>query len=328
LCRSTSAKRTQIYTTARQSVNNVCGCSPSAFNFQLDFSLACLPENISEGFETGISQSICSIDGGSTDSSVPDDKIPVIVDTVLVFELSLELTVINESPLSPRDGFVDGDSFSYTSVVASDLDQIPGGLQIRLNGRNTRDEVVTNDWLVVYSNNCDVTVFQTGDSIGWTVFTNVAPPRFELCPLLATNTPSLSPTQSLTQIPTRMPVTSTPTNTPVTLEPTDDPTMRPSIDRNPTKAPARVRQTDSPSIVPSNAPTKNPIASDAPTRSPLKTRRPTTQISTLLPIQTKRPTTQETTLSPTEEPTYMSMSYRYFDDDRDDQNMFFGHGFN
>ena len=65
----------------------------------------------------------------------------------------------------------DGDTFEYTSVTAGSgpvgPDDIPGAMQMALTGLNAQGDEVTSQWIVTFTNNCDVLAFEEGNSMSW-----------------------------------------------------------------------------------------------------------------------------------------------------------------
>ena len=150
---------------------DICACTPSTYEFTLDFSLSCPPVNVTQG--DAILRSGClvnSINPGGDE----DDLVPVAIDSIDVVELDQDLTVIVQENI--EDDFEDGDSFSYTSFAA-DPDNImtsrdlPKALQVNLYGVNQGGDEIVNSWIIQFTNSCDgYPVFLEGQSAGWVTF--------------------------------------------------------------------------------------------------------------------------------------------------------------
>jgi len=210
----------------------LCACSPTVFFFKLDFFNFCPPANITEGAGTGILQSLCEIDVGSGASSIPDR-----VDSISIREFSSDLLVGLKNVNLPGP-FFNGDTFVYTSIVASDANRssIPGLLQMTAEGFDENDDVVELQWAVQYTNLCDVLPFSPGNSFGWAILEDIGPPREALCGITAEPTPSPStkpsfqPSDMPSNNPTRPP--GSPTSSP-SKEPTPTPSLPPPRTPNP-----------------------------------------------------------------------------------------------
>jgi hypothetical protein len=96
------------------------------------------------------------------------------VDFVDVLELGNEFEVIVQNNFTSN--FIDGDSFNYTSIVASqaevvDADKIPRVIQLNLYGLNAQNQKIVNFFAIAFTNNCFAyPVLMPGNSAGWTQF--------------------------------------------------------------------------------------------------------------------------------------------------------------
>jgi hypothetical protein len=144
--------------------------SPFNYTWRLDFSKTCSTNNITKGPGTGISDSYCTSSNilGGQDATV--DKVPTVVNSILILELGLDLVPVHYK--STRNAsLTDGDIFNFTSIGASPNYTAPlGGMQMRLEGKNKLGDAVAVSWIVTYSNNCSVQVFFPGNTIGWVIF--------------------------------------------------------------------------------------------------------------------------------------------------------------
>jgi hypothetical protein len=97
---------------------------------------------------------------------------PVSVGQIQVIELDLNLE--NAFVQNYIGNFEDGDSVEYTSISAKDItnpSQIPGGIQLNVQGIDTNGDSVTNSFIVDYTNSgTDTPIFEVGNQIGWIMF--------------------------------------------------------------------------------------------------------------------------------------------------------------
>jgi len=160
---------------ARAQIDGICVCSPTIYQWSLNFTATCPPNNISQGRNAGISDSVCLI---FAEQATVTDLVPVRTTTIQFFELNRNLEAINAVF---RDGLslVSGDTFRYTSIIASEPNpvstRIPGGFQMRITSENANGDKIINDWIVAYTNSCEVEPFEGGgqDSLGWAVFVSL-----------------------------------------------------------------------------------------------------------------------------------------------------------
>jgi len=322
-----------------------CACSPRVILFNVDFSGVCPPEDISKGSTTGIGTSFCSITEDAFPGLPPSlDLVPVQVTNINIFELGMDMTVMRQT-FSTVD-LVDGEPFSYLSFNSSDpsydpIDDIPGGLQVDVKGKNKLGRDITNGFILKYTNRCDVVPFTPGDSIGWLNFTELTPPSGDTCPLytdppttspIPSVLPSSQPSKSLSETPS-----STTTNVPSgrpSVSPAKKTTDKPTTTTS--TSPSGVQTSDVPSsdhstfpsITPTGTPSNKPniVVSNSPSKSltssptGIPTRLPTNSLSTASPTEKPTYTKSEIptgspsdlpTSESTEEPTMFSMSYSY-----------------
>jgi hypothetical protein len=127
---------------------------------------------------SGIESRTCSV--LSESGTVLNNMVPVSVSEITVRELGQNLGTGIFSSQIPGDSFITGDSFTYTSSsvgTQAGLDMsitsgvFPRGLKVQLRGINLFNEIVDNNFTIVFSNECDVfPVVQEGDQIGWVKF--------------------------------------------------------------------------------------------------------------------------------------------------------------
>lgn len=234
--------------TGQEIGTEICACSPRSYEFTLDFSLTCPPVNIPVG--DAIEDTTCLISPfGALDV---EDLAPVSVDSIDILELGQNLRVIAQTGIvQPLN---DGDSFTYTSVVADpdsigEVQQVPKGMQINIVGNNQNGDRIINAFLVTFTNECDkYPVFEEGQSAGWAKFTGLGPGTPELCSAIEpvpTESPTMSPVAPVE--PPQPEPTPSPTSKP-TPEPTPKPTPEPTSEPTP-------NPTSKPTPTPSFAPT-------------------------------------------------------------------------
>lgn len=141
---------------------DTCICQPNQISFVLDFALTCDDRTILTG-DPGIKEAECLI--------FPDgvDPIPVSVESVHIFETDQDLNLINQ--LNINETLSSGGTIVYNSFASinSPEEIIPTGITVQLNGINANGESITNSFVILYTNECDVyPVLTNGDQIGWT----------------------------------------------------------------------------------------------------------------------------------------------------------------
>lgn len=149
-----------------QPAPEVCSCAPTVYQWLLDYSLSCPPADVKQGTNSGISETVCFI---RPESSIVTDLKPTKTTLIQIFELDLNLVAVKTSVL-PNLSLSNGDKFSFTSIVATEPRKIPGGLQMHIVSENSNGDIIYNDWIVRFTNYCDVEPFTTQDSLGWAVF--------------------------------------------------------------------------------------------------------------------------------------------------------------
>jgi hypothetical protein len=139
-------------------------CSPTAFTMTLNFTGVC-PGTIEEG--PGIDGTECFFLPNAT-----LNLSPVSVQRIAIQELGRDLKVLDNT--NEQGEFVNGDSIEYTSVSSgeiTELEQVPGGLQVNLIGMNALDQEISNSFLIEYTNDGSASpVIVIGDQIGWITF--------------------------------------------------------------------------------------------------------------------------------------------------------------
>lgn len=160
---------------------DLCACSPAVYTFELIFGATCADTNVTG---LGIENSDCFVAPVGADPDVVDFT-PVAVTAIDILELDQTLVPFAFTPL--RGSFRNGDTFTYTSVVATDPnlpdDRIPAGFQMNLLGVNGIDQNIQNVWIITFTNECGVfPIFSVGEQIGWTKLVNISLPERQYCP--------------------------------------------------------------------------------------------------------------------------------------------------
>ena len=149
--------------------NGTCVCQPSEIEFTFNFALGCANRTILAG-QPGIDDAVCVV--LPIDDMV--DKVPISVSAITVSELDFNLDPLN--PLKTKnytDIYLSGDTFTYESFSVSDTDSvengtIPIGLQLEITGLNADNEVITNTFVIIFTNDCTIyPVLDTDSTIGW-----------------------------------------------------------------------------------------------------------------------------------------------------------------
>lgn len=159
--------------------SDTCACSPSKFQFTLDFNRTCNPTNVLIDDDAGVEGLFCQIvEEPQLSTRLLADMVPVEVFAINIFELGQGKQVLKQTFLG-GDTYVNGDTFTYESIVGSSGGNstssisIPGGLQMVLKGRNADGVEIHNSFILIYTNLCDTVPFTEGDSIGWAVIVSL-----------------------------------------------------------------------------------------------------------------------------------------------------------
>ena len=159
----------------------LCACSPAVYTFELIFDAVCNFTNV-EGLGIENSDSSCSPAG--IDQNI-DTFVPVAVTSIDILELDQTLVPFAFQPI--RGAFRNGNTFTYTSVTATDpnlpLQRLPGGFQMNIIGTNELDQDIQNVWIVTFTNECGIfPIFTIGEQIGWTKLVDITLPENQYCP--------------------------------------------------------------------------------------------------------------------------------------------------
>jgi hypothetical protein len=154
-------------------LGDLCSCSPTSYTFTFNFGLTCPPVNVTRN--GGIKATYCQISQFGNATSSITDLVPVEVGFVDIVELGQAFNVLSQENITGT--FFDGDSFSYTSIVALNdtLEELPKVLQLNIFGFNADGEPIVNFYALAFTNICTVyPILFEGDSAGWTEFVSIA----------------------------------------------------------------------------------------------------------------------------------------------------------
>lgn len=130
--------------------------------------------NIRVGENTGIRGAACDvIDPNVIGPSNVTDFQPVVVISYQIIELGLDLIPIKVDGQSNLRLFNES-KISFSSITAAQENVTSGGMQATVVGLNAERQRIQLNWIVRYSNRCEILPYEQGDSLGWMVFlTNV-----------------------------------------------------------------------------------------------------------------------------------------------------------
>jgi len=211
----------------------ICSCTPLIYRWRFNFTESCPPVKVNVGPNAGISDSSCKIDGPPNVTNLK----PSLIDSIILIELNR-----NFVPLKPliliNKNFTDGDIVTFESITVGDENIISGGFQVTAIGINSESEQVELNWIVSYSNLCNVSPYQNGNSIGWMVFDNFTETRPQTCNSPAktiepSNQLSTKPSSSPSKSPSLMPSINSkqafPSDEPTMFAPVMIPSKYPSV---------------------------------------------------------------------------------------------------
>jgi hypothetical protein len=145
---------------------DIFACSPASFTFGLNLSGGQCPGTIESATRPGIEGTECYFIENPT--WIPT---PVTVTRIQILELNVNLLTIYAKTLEGE--FDDGYTWEYSSITAGELSdetELPGGIQLNLQGVDSNGTVVTNSVIIDYANTADAyPVLEIGDEIGWIV---------------------------------------------------------------------------------------------------------------------------------------------------------------
>ena len=141
-----------------------CSCTPTVYRWRVDFNGTCPPNNVLSGTGTGLSGVSCDI---STISS------PITnITYVQILELGPTLAQVLKAETS-RDVVLNNTVIDFSSVTSALPSVYSVGLQFFARANTESSGTVELQWIVSFSNLCDTTVFQNGNSLGWLTFVSI-----------------------------------------------------------------------------------------------------------------------------------------------------------
>ena len=176
----------------------LCSCSPTVFNFILDFSNGCTVNDIKGNpgvEETSLcrQEEVPAVPGQppsdpaqrALQAPAADDDDDPVVEVVnaqfLEFDTKGDLTVINQDNTYNSTTLKDGAAMQFYSVssmldtsvpLADQMEKpalVPGGASLILYGKTASGKVIRNRFFWLYNMECgrDTNPVQVGDQIGW-----------------------------------------------------------------------------------------------------------------------------------------------------------------
>ena len=180
---------------ASAQAQEICSCSPTIFNFSLEFrNIDCGLNTVADnpGIQTAMcfqepvdavpGELIASEESSTRNLQAADAIVEVVSVQFLEFGTEGDLTVIFQDNTYATTSLTDGDALQFTSISSSFntsiplQDQtenppiVPGGASLILYGKTESGAVFRNRFFWLYEmNNCgrDNNPIQVGDQIGW-----------------------------------------------------------------------------------------------------------------------------------------------------------------
>lgn len=151
---------------------DLCACTPSTYEFTVDFSLTCPPVNVTLGEAIENTSCITSPYGNLNTPNL----VPVVISRINILELGQRLFVVKQTTI--EEELRNGDTLQYASITATPAEvtavsDVPKALQINLEGRNAEGDKLINVLIISFSNGCgrnSYPVFEEGNSAGWLQF--------------------------------------------------------------------------------------------------------------------------------------------------------------
>jgi len=155
---------------------DICACTPRVYEMTLDFSLTCPPILVDIG--EGVIEGSCLIT--SFDNPEVTDLVPVAVSSVQFIELDQGGTPL--SVTQETGDYRNGSVLIYRSV--SERGIVPLAFQTRAIGMNDDGDTLIMQWALTYNNDCGIfPILKEGQSVGWTIFTDLTNPLQTVCPI-------------------------------------------------------------------------------------------------------------------------------------------------
>lgn len=165
---------------------SICGCQPATYTFTFNFALTCNDNSVGG---PGINETACLTEIRGQEQVPNDELVPLSVQNVQIFELDQNLQVVAQTVRA--GSFVDGSTFTYTSIISTMTDELnpttlPRGIQLVTTGLNRNEDTVVNTYIILYENDCGIfPILTEGQTAGWTIFVRI--PSFLLQSALPLN---------------------------------------------------------------------------------------------------------------------------------------------
>jgi hypothetical protein len=154
---------------------NLCACQPATYTMTFNFTLRCEDNNVTGPGILPPPGCITEVRGQEVINQT--ELVPISVKSIQIYELDQNLQVVAQTYL--EGNYLDGSSFTYTSIIATQTDQLtstslPGGYQLSITGLNDQEQVVLQTYFIRYTNDCGIfPVLVEGQTAGWTIFVSV-----------------------------------------------------------------------------------------------------------------------------------------------------------
>ena len=135
-----------------------CVCTPLTYEFEIDPQLGC--QDLSA--EPGVVETACLV---SPEENNVTDFVPVSFQSIQILEFNENLEVISQEAISGN--FVEGDTFSYTSTALLNPPSTVKGIQVAVKGQNQQGQVIISNFLVTYTNECDLPHLSSNLDLGY-----------------------------------------------------------------------------------------------------------------------------------------------------------------
>lgn len=160
----------------------LCACNPAVYTFELLFDADLCEFTNVDGLGIQNSNSFCAPAGVDQDV---ENFAPIAISQIDILELDQTLVPFAFQPI--RGSFRNGDTFTYTSVTATNPNlpdnRLPGGFQMNIIGINELEQAIQNVWIITFTNECGIfPIFTEGEQIGWTRLVDISLPDETYCP--------------------------------------------------------------------------------------------------------------------------------------------------
>jgi hypothetical protein len=147
-----------------QSSPQLCACTPSVYQFQLNFNLTC--DDTSFALSPAITDIQCT--------TTPD----VVLDTTTAEAYNIQFVELDQnrlvlSTLTVGEPQRNGAIVTFPSYISDndDRERVPGSLQVGITARDATTSTVFQQWVLQFSNDCATATYpvvSVGQQIGWT----------------------------------------------------------------------------------------------------------------------------------------------------------------